>query len=302
MSAVLSEAENKFFSSGGSDVDPSLKPAEAPAESAPAMTTTPAATPPTPAPATTTSEPTQQQVPLAALHEERQKRVRVEQERQALQQQLQQFQQALEQAQKAQQAPPPDPNQDPIGAALHETQATKAQLEELRQWRAQQEQLTQENNLRQQFHQTITNSEATFRAKQPDYDQALNYAMQQYDKLLSAVIPDPAARRQRVYQEAIGAAYTVMSEGRDPAQFLYDTARNMGYTPAQAAAAATTPTLPQVPQTRTTADVVKTIEKGLKQQANPGGGATPAGEISPEMALTLPGDEFNKWWAKQFRR
>jgi hypothetical protein len=173
---------------------------------------------------------------------------------------------------------------------LHETQATKAQLEELRQWKVQQEQQAQYNANRQQFHDQITASEQAFRAKTPDYDKALDFAMQQYDKLLSGVIADPTQRRQRVILEAVGAAHTVMQEGRDPAQFFYETARSMGYTgPA--------PTIAQ-----TVPEVVKTIERGLKQQANPGGGGSPNSEITPEMALALPPDEYNKWWAKQFRR
>lgn len=303
MSAVLSEAETKFFSSSGQDVDPSLKapevaaePVKPPITAVPDPVTAPAATEPV--------APTQQQVPLAALHEERQKRSRAEAERQALQTQLEQLTQQIQQAQKAQQRPPPDPNQDPIGAALYETQATKAQMEELRQWREQQDQVAQYNTQRQQFQQALTSSEAVFRTKQPDYDQALNYAMGQYEKLLSVIIPDPAARHQRALQEAVGAVYTVMQEGRDPAQFLYDTAKSMGYTgPQPVPNPGGNPAIPAIPALpQTVPEVVKTIERGLKQQANPGGGGSPNSEITPEMALALPAAEYNKWWAKQFRR
>jgi hypothetical protein len=301
MSAVMSEAENKFFSSGGSDVAPELKPADAPPET-PAPATTP-----TPAPATTTApavaEPTQQQVPLAALHEERQKRARAEQERQALQERIRQFEEVIAQAQKAQQAPPPDPNVDPIGAALHQSQATQKELEDMRQWRASQEQATQHQNLRQQFTQAVANSEATFRTTHPDYDQAFNHASQQYDKMLRAMIPDPVARRQRVIQEANGVALQLLQEGRDPAQFFYDFAKEMGYTGAQAAAAtAVTQPLAAAVIPQTTSEVVKTIERGLKQQGNSGGGGATPGEITPEMALNLPAAEYNKWWTKQFKR
>lgn len=294
MSAVMTEAENKFFSSGGNEVAPELKPKDAPPE-----TTSSTPTPATTTPATTT-EPTQQQVPLAALHEERQKRARAEQERQALAERVRQFEEVIAQAQKQQQPPPPDPNVDPIGAALHETQATKAQLEEIRQWKAQQEQATQHQNLRQQFTQAVAQSEAAFRAAHPDYDQAFQHASQQYDKMLRAMIPDPAARRQRVIQEANGVALQLLSEGRDPAQFFYEFAKEMGYAGAQAPAAPTLPVVPQIPQT--TSEVVKTIERGLKQQGNSGGGGAPPGEVTPQMALALPAEEFNKWWAKQFRR
>jgi hypothetical protein len=301
MSAVMSEAENKFFSSGGSDVAPELKPKDAPPETAaPATTSTPASTPAT-TPAAPVTESTQQQVPLAALHEERQKRARAEQERQALQERVRQFEDAIAQAQKQQQQPAaPDPNVDPIGAALHQAQVTKAELEEVKQWRAQQEQASQHQNLRQQFTQAVANSEAAFRASHPDYDQAFNHASQQYDKMLKAMIPDPVARRQRVIQEANGVALQLLSEGRDPAQFFYDFAREMGYTGTPPAP--TTVTQQAAPVQQTTSEVVKTIERGLKQQGNSGGGGATPGEITPEMALNLPAAEYNKWWTKQFKR
>ena len=101
----------------------------------------------------------------------------------------------------------------------------------------------------------------------------------------------------------MGVAYTLTQEGRDPAQFFYDFAKDMGYAgPQSAPAPAAAPGAPISAPPQTVPEVVKTIERGLKQQANPGGGASPNSEITPEMALALPGDEFNKWWAKQFRR
>jgi hypothetical protein len=307
MSAVLSEAETKFFSSRGADVDPSLQAAPVePPKPVDAVTTPPPAAAPPP-PAATAAEPpapAPQHVPLAALHEERKARQKAEQERQQLQQQLQQFQEQLQKAQQPPPPPPPDPNQDPIGAVLHQNQLLQQELNQLKGWRTEQDQFTQQIVARNQFNQAITNSEQAFAQKQPDYWQAAKYATAQYDKLLSALIPDPAQRQQRVIQEAMGAAYTVMQEGKDPAEFFYSFAKSMGYAPSTgvtpSAGGGSVPATPAIAQT--VPDVVKTIEKGLKQQANPGGGASPSGEITPEMALTLPGEDFNKWWAKQFRR
>ncbi len=314
MSAVLSEAETKFFSSRGQEVDASLKPAEAPVEEQKTVATPPAA--PTQAPPTaanglqqppTTETPNPQHVPLTALHEERRARQQAERESQQLQQQVQQFQQQLEQIQKAQQAPPPDPQQDPIGAMMHQARINQEQLAQIEQWRTQQEQYTQQIVARQQFNQAITNSEQAFAAKNPDYWQAAKFAQQQYDKMLMALIPDPAQRQQRVMQEALSVAYSVMQQGRDPAEFFYQFAKDMGYTGQQQSSVpsqqgVTPPAQSVTPVMQTVPEVVKTIERGLKQQAAPGGGSTPNSEITPEMALTLPGEDFNKWWAKQFRR
>lgn len=308
MSAVLNEAETKFFSSKGAEVDASLRPAE-PTTADPAPTSTPP--PAAAAPATVTpppAEPVTPQVPLAALHEERKARQQAEADRKALQAQLQQFQSALDEYKKGQQPAPPDPNQDPIGAMIHQNKLLQAELDQLKSWRSENDQVTQQITARQQFHQAVTNSENAFRQTHPDYDQALNHAMQQYDKLLSLAIPDATERRQRVIQEGMNMAWTLLQQGRDPAAFFYDFAKQYGYgqpvppaIPAlPGAPPATAPVAPAIPAT--VPEVVQTIERGLKQQGNPGGGGGPIGEVTPEMALKLSGDEFNKWWAKQFRR
>lgn len=302
MSAVMTEAETKFFDSKGETVDPALKPAE-PAKAPESGATVVPAIPPAAAPA----EPTTPQVPLTALHEERKARQQAEADRKTLQAQITQFQQQLEQLQKAQQPPPPDPNQDPIGAVLHQQKQNQATLEQIQQWRNEQDQYTHQLLARQKFQQDVMTSEQAFRTKQPDYDAAANYALQQYDKLLTALIPDPAARNQRVMQEAMGSLWAVMQEGRDPAQFIYDLAKHMGYAGPQAPAAPNAapaiaaPSIPALTQ-QTVPAAVAAIERGLKQQGNPGGGGSPNGEITAEMALKLPNDEFNKWWGKSFRR
>jgi hypothetical protein len=315
MSAVLSEAETKFFSSRGQDVDASLRPAAAPNEpaanggdapaTAPPAQSTPAANGGEQSPAAQTTPETQsaqQHVPLAALHEERKARQRAEQERQQLAQQVQQFQQQLEELKKGPQAPPPDPNQNPFEWLMHQGKINQEQLTQINEWRAQQEQQAQHATARQQFHQAISSSEQTFAAKQPDYYQAANFAMQQYDRTLKTLIPDPAERRQRVVQEALNVAWTVMQQGKDPAQFFYQYAKDMGYTgtgaPQPAVSGGAPPPAPQT----TVTEVQQTIERGLKQRANSGGGGAPASEPTPEMALKMSPDDFNKWWAKQFRR
>lgn len=307
MSAVLSEAETKFFSSRGEEVDSSLapEPAKEP-EKAAEPAAKPQEKPAEPAkasePAKAPDAPPAQHVPIAALHEERQKRARAEQERAQLQAALQQFQQAQEQASKPQ---PPDPEADPLGHQAFQIRQQQEELQELRTWRQQQEQTQHQQRAFSQFTQRVVAAEQAYRAEHTDYDAAAAFAISQYDKLLTASIPDPAQRQQQIQVMAGQELARVVGQGGNPAEFVYNFARSMGYAgPAPAVAVTPQPTpAPAAPAPQTLPAAVETIQRGLKQQSSiASGGATPASEVTPEMALALKGDEFNKWWSKQFKK
>ena len=302
MSAALNEAETKFFTSRGEDVDASLS---APPEPAPEQTPAPAAAPAQPeAPAAKAPEPKPAEAPKAtesddrpgfvrqeALHAERQRRQQLEAEHRALMQQVQEMRQAMQQAQAPQ---APDPNEDPQGYLAWQNQQLSSRLEQIDQWRAQQEQQTRQQQAYASFTQQVQASENAFRAAHPDYEAAAQFGLQQYDKLLSAQFPDPGQRAQQIQIAAAQALSQAVQQGRDPAEFIYSLARNMGYAPAQAAPAAPAPA----------EEVVKTIQKGLAQQSNlSAGGSTPPTEMTPEMLAGIRDPvEFNKQWAKMFRR
>lgn len=301
-SATLNDAEAKFFTSRGADVDPSLTGAEGaappePEAAPPAAAAPPPAAAPTPAPAPAQPEP--QQVPLAALHEERRKRAEVEAQRHQLAAQIEQFKRAMQQAQAPQ---PPDPEEDPVGYLSFQNQQLQAQVQQMAEWRAQQERERQQQTQYATLTQTVAAAEQSFRAKTPDYDQAAQFALQMEDKRLSAFYPDQATRMQVLRQEAAQLMSQLVREGRDPAEGLYQMAKNLGYAgPAPAPVAApAAPAAPPAPAPAPVAAVVETIEKGLKQQAvGSAGGTTASGEVTPEMmaAMNDPA-EFNKAWAK----
>ena len=298
---ALNDAESKFFTSRGTEVDPSLSAPEPTPAPEPETSATPAAAPaPAPAPTPSTAAPPapaeSPQVPLAALHEERRKRAEIEAERQQLRAQIEQFQRAMQEAQAPQ---APDPEQDPLGYLSFQNQQLQARIQQMDEWRAQQERERQQQTQYATLTQTVAAAEQSFRAKTPDYDQAAAYALQMEDKRLSAFYPDPAVRTQVLRTEAAQLLAQLVREGRDPAEGLYQMARNMGYAgPAPVAAPAPAPA--PTPAPAPASSVVDTIERGLKQQTVGGaGGSTPPSEMTPEMmaAISDPA-EFNKAWAK----
>ena len=314
---ALSEAENKFFSSRGSEVDPTLnvpEPApeleggDAPPEAPPAAAVPAPAPAPAPAPEPKPPEPKPQgepsaQVPIAALHEERRRRAEAEQSARALQQQIEEFRRAMEQAQAPQ---PPDPNEDPVGALRYQNEQLARQLEEVRQWRAQQDQAAQQQGAYMTLTQRVAAAEQAFRQSAPDYDQATQFMLQAEDRRLQAFYPDAAQRAQVLRQEAANMLSQALQQGRDPAQVLYEAARNMGYTaPAPDPQPQATPALSAAPAPAEAASAaVKTIQKGLQQQSTlSAGGSTPPSEMTAEMLAGIRDPvEFNKQWAKVFGR
>ena len=317
MSAVLSEAETKFFASGGSEVDPSLGAAPADEPSA----TTPAEPAAAPAPAAAAAAPAQpapaaqpaaapeapQQVPLAALHEERRRRAEAEQNARQLQQQFEQLQTAMRQAQEPQ---APDPEQDPVGYLAFQNRQLQQQLSEIGQWRQQTEQQRQQAMQYQTFVQQVAQSENAFRAKTPDYDDSVQFAMKLEDARLRAFYPDPAERQRVLQTEAANVLSQAIQRGMDPAAALYQAAKELRAAvgvPAMASAVPAVAPAAPVPAAvapAQVADAAEKIRKGLAQQTNlAAGGTTPPAEMTPEALASISDPaEFNRQWNKMFKR
>jgi hypothetical protein len=313
MSAVLSEAETKFFSSKGADVDASLTaeapattetPPEAPkpAENAPSPASAkPAELPPEKTPAAEPSkESDKERQLLGALQGERDRRQKAEREQQQFAKALQEMQEQIRQLSQ----PPeqiPNPDEDPQGYLLYHLQKQNTELEGLRKWREEQEGGSRQRQAIQNLQQRVNASEAAFRQATPDYDKAAQFAITQHERMLAVEFPDPAQRRQQVAMAAAGFIHRAVQRGEDPAAAVYNFAKSMGYTATPAAAPAA-PVVPAVPPPAATNEVVKTLEKGLKQQSKGSGGATPPAEMTGEQLLALDGQEFLDGWDKAFKR
>ncbi len=313
MKNQLSEAETDFFASRGEKVADGLQPAEAVIEETASTqsqdgSTTEAPAGETKAPATAPEnappkppKPDARHVPLEALQAERQKR-------QAIESELQKLQSAIEQAQQAAQNPAPSFEDDPVAALAYQNNQLQGQLQQLQTWHQQQEATQAQTRAYHEFTQHVVRTEAAFQAEHPDYNEASQYAIQVYDRMLSASIPDPIQRQAQLQQIAAGELARVTQQGGNPAEFVYNFARQMGYAgPAQpqpvTGATSTQPTSSPPPSSGVP-EAVRKIQKGLQHQATlSGGGVSAPSEMTPELLAAIRDPaQFNAAWKKAFIR
>ena len=254
------ESLDKFFETGGQSPPPEVEVAEpAPPPEVVPESSTPAAAEvaetPAVAPAAPAAEKPDRHVPLAALHEERQRRQelqreleetrrrteRIEQTWQDIQSRLtaqqlaqQEAQLRAEQERQLQENPPPKWEEDPAGflrwQAEQNAKALAEQQRVIEEFRQQQLQQSQQELARQQFTAQVVSQEARFRSEHPDYDQAVNFIKQRRDQELSTWgITDPVRRAEIVQQEIVFLASNALQSGANPAEKAYDMAQRFGY-------------------------------------------------------------------------
>ncbi len=293
----LTAAENKFFESKGTEVDPALKP-DAPPEVKPepaqdaAPAPTPDATPPAP-------KPDDREVSLRALQQERARRQMAEQQLQEMQRAIQQAQAEYERQQKT-----PDPQEDPIGAIQYQNEQLKAQLEQVAQWRQQQETAQQQAAFQAELVNRVAQSAREFAQQAPDYPDAWKFITEARSKQLAPLIADPVQREQVMMREALEIATQAMQQGMNPAQRYYEIAKAWGYSGGGSAAPhAAAPAAPtQAPAVESPA--VETIKRGMRQQTGiSGGGSTPSTEMTPQQLAAIRDPKaFAAAWDKVMSR
>jgi hypothetical protein len=182
-----------------------------------------------------------QKVPLAALHEERQKRQALEVQLAAQQQQLQQFmaqQQAAQQAQlqAQQEAEIPSFEDDPHGYILAREKQFAQELENLKNGPAQQQQQVQqfERQVMQEaavLAPAIAEAEANFEAAHPDYRQAFDHVQQGVESQLRQMYPQVSEAQFGMLRTAALVAYTkqCQANGVSPCEHIYQRAQQMGF-------------------------------------------------------------------------
>lgn len=277
----LSADEAKFFETGGE----SGIPGGTDAGGADTSTTTAAPAGETTEAGDKGTEP--KHVPLAALHEERNRRKEMDKQLREAQQQLAEFrgkfsvieklnggqQQAAEQP-----AGPPSPEEDIFGAVksiqqkLEESEAAaKATAEQTR------------------FVSTYREDAAKFTQATPDYMDAYNHLLSSRAAELQAIGYEGAALSQALQADEIAIAEMAFSKGKSPAELLYNLAKQRGYTKKEAAAAAAAPPAGL--------EKLETIERGQaahKSLENTGGNSGDQ-DMTAERLLSMPMDEFEAW-------
>lgn len=179
-------------------------------------------------------------VPLAALHEERNKRQASELQLAALQQQLQQLRQQQEAAQQQQlqaqqEAEIPPFSEDPEGYILAREKQFRQELENLKNGQGQQ---PQAESVQAQFQRGVAEVtpvlvESETRAMQqfPDYSEAATFVQQTTLQNIRLAHPDATSEQLQNIQTAALIQFTrqCQAQGIDPASHVYRRAQEMGF-------------------------------------------------------------------------
>lgn len=232
-------------------------------------------------------------VPLAALHEERQKRREIQQEIQRLREDQQRRDTVLEQrlatlAQAKQAEQTPSFEEDPAGHLRHGQaqiqQGLQLQQQQMAQWHQQQQQEAAFRNLTN----AVMSHEAQFVAQAPDYADAVKYLHNQIAAEIVADGADPEHANQEASNRLKLLAYQKAQQGQNPAESAYRIAQARGYSKK---------TAEQTPAQR-----LESQQKGVSVAKSLGnGGSSSQNKLSIETLASMSDEEFaeatagNKW-------
>jgi hypothetical protein len=200
-----------------------------------------------------------QKVPLAALHEERQKRQALELQLQAQTQQMQQWQAQFQAQQQAAQqvqreAELPDIEEDPIAYIKAREKQIAQELENLKNGHVQQPHIQQQAQVQQVEAQVmqeasvlapvLSEAEVRFEKSNPDYPQACDHLMATVDQNMRAQHPGINEQQLGMLRTAVFVAFTkqCQANGVDPAAHIYQQAQKLGYQAARRAPRVEPPT------------------------------------------------------------
>lgn len=279
--SVLSEAEAKYFESGG---ESELPVENNGAESGEAK------------PEGEQSEKTEQQpetkkdnlVPHQALHEQRERRKAAEKRARDLEIENAKFKERFSIVEKlygdkAEPKGPPKPEEDIFGAFEHLSKGLETVNKQLADRDAATKHEAQINELVGHYRSDA----AKFTTSNPDYMAAYSHLLQSRARELQALGYESGAELDRALQnEEMSIAQMAFEKGKSPAQVIYDLAKERGYKKAD-------------PKADTEAKL-DTIERGagLNKSLSSASGASGDGEMTAERLLSMPNDEFEAWCEK----
>jgi hypothetical protein len=282
--ATLSPEENAFFETGGnSEIPVGEKIADAPdgrQSSAGDGKTTEAAD-------KDGQTKVEKMVSLSALHEERGRRKTTESEKRALESQLAELRgkfSIIEQLNAPKELEAPTVETDIFGVIRNQAE-TLAQLQRRLQAEDDQKRAAGEhNNLVTAYRMDA----AQFEAKTPDFKAAYNHLLNSRAAELMAIgYDDPAQLHQALTNDEMAIARTALGNKKSAAEIIYNLAQQRGYRKAG-------------PGAGKGAEKIDTINRG--QQANKSlantGGSSGDGDMTGEMLLKMPMDEFEAWCTK----
>ena len=164
--------------------------------------------------------------------EAREKAERIEKESQARFEELTKRIEALTNQPKAL----PSFEENPAEHLRLKAEQTEAELRQMQQERQriaqEQEQATKQQEAMRYVATEVSKAEATFKEKNPDYQDAIEHMRKVADNnLIVAGYDDPAERAQIIQQQSLALAIASIQKGKSPAEVAYAYAKNYGWAP-----------------------------------------------------------------------
>lgn len=238
--SIPAEQMDAYFKSGGTDEAAVTKMREVIPEPAPITPETPDVPQETKVetkvekPAVTPTEdkpiPEAKFVPLEALQEERAEKKQLKAELEQFKQWQSQVQEQLKQIPAAQQAQAPDPNIDPFGYQNWALQQLGSTVQDINQWRQQQQQQAQVAAQANQILGWASQQARAFEITQPEYPNAYKFATDARDKEYQALgFTDPAVRNQLIEQDTARIIQHAAQNNLNPAELIFKFAEARGF-------------------------------------------------------------------------
>jgi hypothetical protein len=275
---------DRFFESGGQEGVPDAL-TEAPAE-----TKEPE---PTAEKAEQKDSASEKFVPLAALHEERERRKeeaakrrdferQFQEERQRIQLMEQRFQQIME---RANQTPVPNFEDAPLEHLQINQARLEKQLQQQNQTLQQRQEAEQRQHQWQQFRNRYEDSLYKYREAQPDLTEAMQYLAKAKVEEYQAAGYSLQQATQLLHEDETAIVANAFNAERNPAETIYKLAKVRGYKPASEKPADAQKKLDQ-------------LESGLKASKSLGtGGGKASDKFSIEAVAQMSNDEFSDFIA-----
>lgn len=232
-------------------------------------------------------------VPLEALQEERAEKKQLKEELRQFKEWQAGVQEQLKQLPAAQQAQAPDPNVDPFGYQNWALQQLGGTVQEINQWRQQQQTQAQAQEQANRVLGWASQQAKAFEASQPEYPNAYKFASESRDKEYQALgFTDPAMRNALIEQDTARIIQHAAQNGLNPAELIFRFAETRGF---QAKGKT---------QAQNALDPNAQAKIAAGQAAAPKldkGGSTADGEMTAkDLANINDPEEFEKQWKKLF--
>lgn len=223
-------------------------------------------------------------VPHGAMHREREMRRELEGKLAKQEAVLQEIIARQQQIAQENQAPAPDPDEDPIGHFQHEIDQLKQTQQQRQMYEQQQLQAQRMEQERQHFVDTYAADLRQYQRDKPDFNEAYQHVATVLDKQLQAAgWTEPTQRETMLRDYETRMAAQAWQSGRSAAEVIYEFAQAQGYG-------------------ASSENKMETIQRG--QQASTslstGGRTDASNEVTLETLSDLEGAEFDKAFAKLF--